>query len=104
MIVSIDRIPTTELSRMADMIKCIGHPLRLRLLEALEQGERSVSELRERLRVPQSVVSQQLAVLRGRGVVESRRQGAHVYYRLVEPRVTVILDCIRGCAPGEPAA
>jgi ArsR family transcriptional regulator len=85
------------LSRAATVIKCLGHPLRLRLLEALEQGERTVSELQEYADMNQAAVSQQLATLKARGIVDSRREGTFVYYRIVEPKVNQILQCIRDC-------
>ncbi len=98
---SLPRIPTDYLARSADVIKCLGHPLRLRLLEALEGGERTVSELQEYAGVSQAAVSQQLGILRGRRVVDSRRDGIHVFYRITEPKVAHILACIRECADQE---
>lgn len=97
------RIPSDYLARSADVIKCLGHPLRLRLLEALESGERTVSELQEYAGVSQATVSQQLGILRGRGVVDFRRDGIYVYYWITEPKVAHILACIRGCADPESA-
>jgi len=85
------------LTHAADMIKCLGHPLRLRLVEGLEHGERSVSALQDYADAPQAQVSQQLAALRARGIVDCRREGAFVYYRVTEPRVHAILHCIRSC-------
>jgi ArsR family transcriptional regulator len=95
-----DRIePRTQatLERAASMIKCLGHPLRLRLLEAMEDGERTVTDLAQFLGAPQAVVSQQLGILRGRAVVSATRRGPHVFYGITEPRVQHILDCIRTC-------
>ncbi len=81
----------------AAVIKVIGHPLRLRLLESMEAGERTVTELQELTGASQSMVSQQLGTLRGRGVVDARRDGVHVFYRITEPKVHRILSCIREC-------
>jgi len=91
------RISDAVLERAANVIRCLGHPLRLRLVEQLEDGEHTVSELVEAAGVGQSAVSHQLAILRGRGVVEARRDGAFVRYRLIDPKVRHILDCIRAC-------
>ncbi len=88
-----------SLEQVADIIKCLGHPLRLRILDALEDGEMTVSELQERVGEQQATVSRQLSTLRGRRVVDSRRDGLNVYYRIIEPRVHTILACIRGCEP-----
>jgi ArsR family transcriptional regulator len=94
-------IADSVLAEAAEVIKVLGHPLRLRLLEALEAGEKTVSELQEYAGATQAGVSQQLATLRARGVVDNRREGAHVFYRITEPKVPSILSCIRSCAIGK---
>jgi ArsR family transcriptional regulator len=91
------KIPAPLLRDSAEVIKCLGHPLRLRLLEALEGGELTVTELQDYSGATQSAVSQQLGILRGRDIVDSRRDGVNVYYRIIEPKVTHILACIRDC-------
>lgn len=88
-----------SLRHIAAVIKCLGHPMRLQILEALEEGEKTVSELQDRTGAHQATVSRHLATLRGRHVVASRRDGVNVYYRVVEPHVHTILDCIRDCGP-----
>ena len=85
------------LSKAADVIKVVGHPDRLKILEFLEEGEKAVGEIQETLDLPQAIVSQHLARMRGWDIVEARRDGIHVYYRIIEPKVTHILDCIRHC-------
>jgi ArsR family transcriptional regulator, virulence genes transcriptional regulator len=85
------------LGRAANVIKCLGHPLRLMLLDAMEPGEATVSELQARTGASQAMVSQQLATLRGHGIVTARREGPFVRYAISEPKVYRILDCIRGC-------
>lgn len=89
------RISAETLSRAAGVIRCLGHPLRLRLLEGLESGEKTVSELQEYAGVPQPMVSQHLMVLKAHGVVDLRRVGSFAYYWIVEPKVKSILACIR---------
>ena len=81
----------------AEVIKCLGHPLRLRLLECLESGEKSVSELQRYSGATQAAVSQQLITLKAHDIVDSRREGSHMYYRITEPKVSSILNCIRTC-------
>jgi len=86
------------LERAAVVIKCLGHPLRLRLLEGLEQQrEMTVSALQGYSGATQAAVSQQLATLKSRRIVDSRRDGTFVYYRITEPKVEHILGCIRTC-------
>ena len=90
-------ISPAVLQHAAATIKCLGHPLRLRLLEGMESGERTVSELQALSDAGQATVSEQLGILRGHGVVEARRDGPFVYYRITEPKVRRILACIRDC-------
>jgi DNA-binding transcriptional ArsR family regulator len=85
------------LDHAASVIRCLGHPLRLQLLDAMENEETTVTELQAVTGASQAMVSQQLATLRGHGVVAARRDGAHVRYSIVEPKVHQILACIRGC-------
>ncbi|HEX2754901.1 MAG TPA: helix-turn-helix domain-containing protein [Candidatus Limnocylindrales bacterium] len=85
------------LERASRVIRVVGHPLRLRLLELLEGGERNVTDLVQTTGVGQAMVSQQLKILRAEGVVGDRREGPRVFYRITEPKVSRILDCIREC-------
>lgn len=91
-------IDPAVLQAAAAIIKCIGHPLRLRLLEALEGGEQTVQALQAACGLTQAMVSHQLGILRGRGIVAARRDGAFVRYHIVEPKVFRILHCIRECS------
>ena len=85
------------LAMAADVIKCLGHPLRLRLVEALESRERSVSELQQYTGATQTAVSQQLHNLKAKGIVDNRREGSRMFYYITEPKVSAILNCIRSC-------
>lgn len=97
-------IDVTVLERASRVIRVLGHPLRLRLLELLEDGERNVTELVLASGVSQAMVSQQLRILRAEGVVGDRRDGPRVFYRITEPKVSRILDCIRECDVPDLAA
>jgi DNA-binding transcriptional ArsR family regulator len=79
----------------AEFFKALGHPLRIRVLERLSTGERTVSELLEELGVEQSNLSQQLGVLRRAGFVDGRREGANVVYALADPRTADLLVLAR---------
>lgn len=79
----------------ADLFKALGHPVRIRILELLRDGERTVSELQATLDIEASSVSQQLAVLRNRQLVVGRKEGTNVYYSTVDPQVYAILDSAR---------
>lgn len=71
----------------AAVCQALANPWRLRLVEALGEGEATVSRLAERLGISRSRASQHLGILRERGLVEARRQGGHVFYRLTHPNI-----------------
>lgn len=79
----------------AEFFKALAHPARIKILELLREGELSVNELQGRLEMEPSGVSQQLAILRGRHIVESRKNGTSVYYRVRDPQVFELLDVAR---------
>lgn len=76
----------------AEFFKTLGHPARIRVLEVLRGGEHSVGELVEAVGLEQSHVSQQLAVLRRGGLVQTRREGTTVYYSVSDPRMFHLLE------------
>lgn len=75
----------------AGLFKALSHPARVQVLEVLADGERPVGELADRLGMELSHLSQQLAVLRRAGLVNTRRVGSVVFYRLHDPRMTQLL-------------
>jgi ArsR family transcriptional regulator len=79
----------------AELFKGLGHPVRIRILELLRSGERTVSELQSSLQIEPSSVSQQLAVLRARQLVSGRKEGTSVYYAVTDPAVFDLLDIAR---------
>ena len=79
----------------ADFFRALAHPIRIRILETLGEGERSVQELQSALRLDQPVVSQQLAVLRAKNIVASRKVGSTVRYALSDPLITKLLSVAR---------
>ena len=79
----------------AEFFKALGHPMRIVLLESLRAGEKSVHELQTALGIDQASVSRQLAVLRTRNIVEDRKEGTTVYYRVRDPAVFQLLDVAR---------
>ncbi len=76
----------------AELFKTLGHPLRIRILELLRNGEVSVRDLLRQLEAEPPAVSQQLGVLRARGIVESRRADGTVYYQIRDPLISRLLD------------
>jgi DNA-binding transcriptional ArsR family regulator len=77
------------------MFRVLGHPVRVRMLELLRQGELPVRELQRQLEIDSSGASQHLAALRKLGLLESRREGTSVYYRIKDKRTSELLDLAR---------
>lgn len=92
-------------TRATDFLKALAHEGRLMILCHLTLGERSVTELERLLSQRQAAVSQQLARLRLEGLVESRRDGKVIYYRLADRRAREMLDVIHRlfCSEDRPA-
>lgn len=73
------------------VLKVLANEERLLLLCQLSQGEMSVGELEEQLDIRQPTLSQQLGVLRTQGVVDTRREGKRIYYRIADPSLLQII-------------
>lgn len=80
--------------KAADLLKSLSHPQRLLVLCALGGDERSVGELRELLGIDQVPMSQQLMRLRADGLVEARREGTTVFYRITRPEVLIVVEAL----------
>lgn len=79
----------------AEFFKTLGHPTRVRALELLSAGEMSVAELITQIGIEASSLSQQLAVLRRFGLVNTRRQGNNVFYSLSSPELADLFAVAR---------
>lgn len=79
----------------AEFFRALAHPVRVRILEALIRGERTVGQLQRELDLEQSLVSQQLGILRAKNVVAPRKHGTSVYYTLRDPLLGELLDVAR---------
>lgn len=79
----------------SELFRALAHPTRIRILEELSRGERSVQALQQALGLDQPIVSQHLAGLRSRQVVTVRREGAQAHYALRSPLVAELLRVAR---------
>lgn len=86
--------PTPEplLELIAQRIRVIGQPVRMRLLDRLRERPATVRELTDALGAAQQNVSQHLAILHQAGVVARHKDGTHVHYELVDPHVLEVID------------
>ena len=80
----------------AHVLRCLGHPLRLRILDVLEKdGEATVTQIYEALGVEQAVASQHLTTMRDKGILARRKDGVHVFYSIGDDRALKVLSCVR---------
>jgi ArsR family transcriptional regulator len=76
----------------AEFFKALAHPIRIRILDCLRNGEKGVNELSDILQIEPANVSQQLAVLRMRNIVAGRKAGSNVYYSVPDSTLFRLLD------------
>jgi DNA-binding transcriptional ArsR family regulator len=88
-----DQSPASQVK--AELFRVLGHPARVRILELLAEGERTVGDLQAALGLDSSGTSQHLGALRRRDLVEPRRHGTNVYYRIKDPQTTELLESAR---------
>ena len=80
-------------AKQAKMLKAIAHESRLMIVDRLSRGECSVGDLTELVKRDMSTVSKHLSLLRAHGIVDARREGTTVYYRLLTPCVCNFFTC-----------
>lgn len=79
----------------AEFFKALSHPLRIKILEILADGEKSVTEMQDLIGSEGSAVSQQLSVLRAKSIVDARKEGTRVIYSLRDPAIIQLLEVAR---------
>lgn len=79
----------------AELFKTLGHPARVRILEVLREGERTVNDLVPEVGIEASHLSQQLGVLRRAGLVHGRKEGTSVWYSVADSAIFDLLDVAR---------
>ncbi len=79
----------------AEFFRILGHPVRVRILELLRDGEHTVGDLQLQLQMDSSGTSQHLGALRKQGILDSRREGTSVYYSVRDPRIFQLLEVAR---------
>jgi DNA-binding transcriptional ArsR family regulator len=79
----------------AEFFKALAHPIRIRIVDSLRNGEKGVNELSDLLQIEQANVSQQLAILRVRNIVLGRKAGNNVFYSVADPTLFRVLDVAR---------
>ncbi len=93
-----EKVEILKLERAAEMLKAIAHPIRIAIINLLEQKKQmSVTQIHEGLSIEQAVASHHLSILKNKGILASKREGKNSYYFLKHERLTQIIDCIDKC-------
>ena len=93
---------TTEFDKMqsydreAEILKVLGHPVRLKIVAGLISQTCNVKKIWECLGLPQATVSQHLALLKNKGIIEGRREGVEVFYHVVSVEARRIVGALFG--------
>lgn len=90
---------TTKLT--AEFLKSIAHPVRVKILFLLKNGERCVCELLEETKIEQSNLSQHLSIMKRQGILDSRKEGTMVIYQVVDPLIYNLIDTAESIIVGK---
>jgi DNA-binding transcriptional ArsR family regulator len=88
-------VETQPYESQAQWLKVLTHPVRLAILNILRDGEHCVCHMEAYLGFRQSYISQQLAVLREARLIQDRRDGWNVFYRVADPKIYAVLDAVQ---------
>jgi DNA-binding transcriptional ArsR family regulator len=95
----INELTVEQLEKAANMLRAIAHPMRIAILNYLEDGrKRTVTEIHEKVGIEQSTASHHLGILRDKGVLIATREGKNSYYSIKHDRLGTLIDCINTCA------
>lgn len=94
-------IETQPYEAQAQLLKVLTHPARIAILKILQDGEHCVCHMEAHLGFRQAYISQQLAVLREAGLIQDRRDGWNIFYRVSEPRIFAVLTAVEQIIPLE---
>lgn len=86
-----------KLEMAASKLRAIAHPMRIAIIDLLHDNELSVTEIYERLNIEQASASHHLNILKGKGVLASKRAGKKIFYSLKNQTLLEIIDCINRC-------
>ena len=79
----------------SEVLKALGHPIRLRMIEGLLNNECNVNKIMDVLNIPQSTASQHLGILKNKGIVMARKEGVRTCYKVIDERVREILNIFK---------
>ncbi len=87
-----------QLEAAANMLKALAHPMRIAILNHLENGQKlTVTEIHELLGIEQSTTSHHLGILKDKGILTSKREGKNTFYMLKHESLSNIVNCVSKC-------
>ena len=89
-------LPLEALTTAAECLKTIAHPHRLRMIQMMLHGRYTVGELAEACEIPSHMASEHLRLMQRCGMLASEREGRRAYYRVAEPHLQDIMQCVEG--------
>lgn len=87
-------IPLESLEEAAECLKTLAHPHRLRIVQMLLRGRYTVGELAEACGIPSHMASEHLRLMQRCGFLVNEKDGRRAYYRIAEPHLAQIMDCV----------
>jgi DNA-binding transcriptional ArsR family regulator len=96
------KLDNQALDAQTQVFKVLTHPARIAILNILRDGEHCVCHMEAYLGYRQSYISQQIAVLREAGLIQDRRDGWNIFYRVVNPDIYAVLDAVQKFVGMEP--
>lgn len=93
--------PSATYQEEAGLYRALNHPVRLAILDILRDGEQCVCHIEAILALRQAYISQHLMVLREAGLVEDRRDGWNIFYRVRQPNIYRVMDAMQGVSGGK---
>ena len=97
----IELFTADQARNISEILKAVGHPIRLRIVEHLALTEQCVGDLAEKIDEKQAIISQQLKILRLVGLVRTDRREGKSFYRINNPHLHELLGCMRRCVCSE---
>lgn len=92
---AVDMLPMVALEDAARCLRALAHPVRLRVVDILMQGEFAVHEISEMCGVRQNQACEHLRMMQSCGLLTSERRAQSVYYKIASPQLPALLECIR---------
>jgi DNA-binding transcriptional ArsR family regulator len=86
-----------KLEMAASKLRAIAHPMRIAIIDLLNDNQMSVTEIYENLNIEQASASHHLNILKSKGVLSSKRNGKKIFYSLKNQTLTEIIECINRC-------